>query len=315
MNTEQKKAISQEIVGLLSESERVVILSHVRPDGDAIGSQLALGWVLERMGKKVTYWNEGPMPESLEFLPGYEKIVFPADHDYDRLGSTVIKSINEDAKWVTIDHHISNEGYGDVRLLDGAAPATGELIYDLIREEDLPFPDEAVQNLYVAISTDTGSFQYDSTTAHTYEVAADLVRRGLDVARINELTYMNHSVRRVELMKVLLNSFTLSAEGRLGDVILKIEDKESIGHLVGDGEGLIDVIRGIDTVMVAVWFEELKDGMIRVSTRSKDHRVNVSEICQQFGGGGHKLAAGIRMLGPINEARVKVLSAIESALP
>lgn len=316
-----------DIAQLLHDHDRVLILSHVRPDGDALGSQLALGAALIALGKTVTLWNEGPIPQTLHFLPNFTQHDSPKEGtaldvdlvialdtaNRERLGASCLAAINSYQHWITIDHHVSNEGYGDFIHIDEKAPATGEIIYNLLTQTNLPFPEEAVENLYVAISTDTGSFQYSSTTAHTYEIGADLIRRGLDLARVNQLTYMNHGIRRVELLRELLQTFQISEDGKIADCQLTMATKNELSLQVDDGEGLIDVLRGINTVLVAVWFEELKDGFIRVSMRSKDPRANVSEIGAHFGGGGHILAAGIRMAGPLATARQQVLAKINEA--
>ena len=305
----------------------VLVLGHARPDGDALGSQLGLARVLRERGKEVVCWNAGPLPGGLMFLPGMDEVVAPdggeaPDFDLvvaldtanrERLGDAVTGALDGRGKWkawLTIDHHASNEGYGDLVLVNGEAPATGEIVHDLCEAAGWEIPAEAAECLYVAISTDTGSFQYASTTAHTYEVVSRLVRRGVDVARVNRLTYHNHGARRVELLKSLLNHSTVSADGKVADCVLTMAEKERIGHRPGDGEGLIDILRGIDTVVVAAWFEETEDGKVRVSLRSKDKAADVSALAARFGGGGHVLAAGVRMPGPLGEAREKVLAAL-----
>jgi phosphoesterase RecJ-like protein len=142
-------------------------------------------------------------------------------------------------------------------------------------------------------------------------MAADLTRRGLDVGRINSLTYDNHPMRRVELMRALLNTLELKSDGRLAHWELTWETVERLEVKPEDSEGLIDIIRAIQGVIVAVFFEELHDGRIRVSMRSKDRRIDACKVCMEFGGGGHALAAGIRMAGPISDAKSKVLAAVE----
>ena len=175
-------------------------------------------------------------------------------------------------------------------------------------------PAESRDAIYVAVSTDTGSFQYPSTTAATYEMAADLIRRGLDVGTLNSNTYDDHPYRRVELMRALLNTLRLSSAGSVASWELHDQTRVDLGLRPEDSEGLIDIIRAIRGVRVAVFFEELPDGKIRISMRSKDRGINVCEIAMQFGGGGHALAAGIRMAGPLEDARAKILAAVEQAI-
>jgi phosphoesterase RecJ-like protein len=227
-----------------------------------------------------------------------------------RLGDAALRSVSKAGLWLNIDHHISNPAYGDLNLIDATSPATGQIVYEMIVALGLPLPAESRDAIYVAVSTDTGSFQYPSTTAKTYEMAADLIRRGLDVGTINSSTYDNHPYRRVELMRALLNTLERSAGGLVAHWEMTDATRRELELLPEDSEGLIDIIRAIRGVKVAVFFEELPDSKIRVSMRSKDHSVNVCEIAMQFGGGGHALAAGIRMAGPMVESKGKVLAAI-----
>lgn len=304
------------------------VVSHVRPDGDAIGSILALGHALEQMGKSVRYLNNDGCPESLAFLPGSEKVEVSSEaKDVDievaitldtaahsRVGEGSLEAIKGAKMIINIDHHISNPGYGDLNYIDSNSPATGQIIYDLLMALSLPISDITRDSIYVAVSTDTGSFQYAGTTQRTYEMAADLVSRGLNVGEINQLTYDNQPYRKVELMRSLLNTLDRSDEGKLVWWDLSLETKKELGLVDDDTEGLIDFIRAVQGVVVAVFFEDLDGGKVRVSMRSKDRRVNASEVCGVFGGGGHALAAGIRMDGPIPAAREKVLAEIRTVM-
>ncbi|NWK56161.1 bifunctional oligoribonuclease/PAP phosphatase NrnA [Verrucomicrobiaceae bacterium N1E253] len=317
-----------EIAEALHANDSFILLSHVRPDGDAIGSQLALGYCLEALGKTVHYINEDGLPDSLSFLPGSEKLLTPPDEALDvqvcialdcanrpRLGDKALHAASKASLWINIDHHISNPKYGDLNHIDDSSPATGQILYNLITSQDLPLPDETRDAIYVAVSTDTGSFQYSNTTAATYEMAADLVRRGVDVGKINALTYDNHPYRRIELLRSLLNTLERSPDGQVADWQLPTSVKRELGLKPEDSEDLIDHIRGIQGVIVAAFFEELYDGTIRVSLRCKDDSVNCCEVAQQFGGGGHARAAGIRIADTtMANARTDVLEAVHQAL-
>ncbi|BCX49398.1 nanoRNase/pAp phosphatase [Haloferula helveola] len=318
----------EEIGQWLEEAESFALLSHVRPDGDAIGSQIALGFALEAMGKKVRLINEDGLPDNLAFMAGSDRIETPPDTPVavdvvialdtatkPRLGDRTLACVGGCKRWINIDHHKSNPSYGDLNHIDDSSPATGQILYNLITELGLPLPAESRDAIYVAVSTDTGSFQYSGTTADTYEMAADLTRRGLDVGGINALTYDNHPMRRVELMRSLLNTLEVEGDGRIAHWELTRDTVERLQLKPEDSEGLIDIIRAIQGVIVALFFEELPDGKIRVSMRSKDRRVDACKVCMQFGGGGHALAAGIRMAGPIGDARRKVLDAVIAELP
>jgi len=308
---------------LLREHQSFVLISHVRPDGDAIGSQLALGYALLAAGKNVRMINEDGLPDNLAFMAGSERIELPSAEPLDvevaialdtatkpRLGDRALHAASKAKIWLNIDHHVSNPRYGDFNLIDSSSPATGQILYELITELDLPMPAESRDAIYVAVSTDTGSFQYPSTTAKTYDMGADLIRRGLDVGTINSQIYDNFPFRRVELMRALLNTLELSPDGLVAYWTLLDQTRIDLGLMPEDSEGLIDIIRAIRGVRLAVFFEELHDGKVRVSMRSKDRSLNVCEIATEFGGGGHALAAGIRMSGPMEEAKPLVLRAI-----
>lgn len=317
-----------EIGRALTEHQSFVVLSHMRPDGDAIGATLALGITLRNLGKQVYLINEDGLPESLAFLDAEGLVQSPPDTPLDvevaialdcaakpRLGARALAAASQARLWINIDHHVSNPGYADINHVDPRSPATGQLVYQLLTSMRLPLAPAVRDAIYVAVSTDTGSFQYSGTTAETYELAAALLREGLDVGRINALTYDNQPLRRVELLRALLETLQLAGGGRIAHWQLSEATRVRLGLQPDDTEGLIDLIRSIRGVLVAVFFEELPDGKIRVSTRSKDAAVDVCAICAQFGGGGHQLAAGIRMAGPMASAQQQVLAAVEAALP
>ncbi len=319
-----ENATFDQIGEVLRDHQSFAILSHIRPDGDAIGSQLALGFSLMAAGKTVWLINDDGLPENLAFLAGAERISTPPETPLDveiaialdtatrpRLGEKSLAAASRAGLWVNIDHHISNPRYGDLNFVDPSSPATGQILYRLIRALDLPIPPETRDAIYVAVSTDTGSFQYPSTTAETYEMAADLIRRGLDVGTINSNTYDNNPYRRIELMRSLLNTLELSSHGQVAHWEMRDQTRIDLKLTPDDSEGLIDIIRAIRGVRVAVFFEELPDGKIRVSMRSRDQSIDVCKIAMEFGGGGHPLAAGIRMPGPLAEAKRLVLDAIQ----
>ena len=320
-------ATFEEIGKVLRDHQRFAILSHVRPDGDALGSQLALALSLQQLGKDVRVWNENGMLEKYSFLPRAELLTKPpcAAEDVDiaialdtaiqsRLG-TAFAAIRSAKIWINIDHHRSNPGYGDMVIVDPSAPATGEIIFRLIKSQDLPFNHDIAENLYAAISTDTGSFQYPKTSARTFEIAAELVRAGgLDVGKVSQQLYENYPRRRLELLRELLRTMRFSECGRVASFSLTLKTAADLAVLPEDNEGLIDHLRAIRGVIVAVFFEELADGKVRVSMRSKDESVDVCAICQKFGGGGHTLAAGARVRGSLAEVEEKVLEEIREAL-
>ena len=319
-------ATFEQIGQVLREHQRFAVLSHIRPDGDALGSQLALGLSLKKLGKDVRIWNEEGILEKYSFLPQANLLTkAPADpEDVDvvvaldtaiqnRLGTTVV-SIKSAKIWINIDHHPSNPGYGDLVYIDPHAPATGQILVELIKSQNLPMDSAIAENLYVAISTDTGSFQYPNTTARTFEIAAQLVQAGVDVGRVSQLTYENYPRRRVELLRDLLGTMRFDANDRVASFSLSLASAKKLGVLPEDNEGLIDHLRAIRGVIVAIFFEELADGKVRVSMRSKNEKVNVCAVCEKFGGGGHVLAAGARVKGTLAEVEKKILEEVRDVV-
>jgi phosphoesterase RecJ-like protein len=311
-----------EIGQALREHQKFAVLSHVRPDGDALGSQLALALSLQELGKTVRLWNEDGMLEKYSFLPRAELLTKPpsAKEDVDlaialdtaietRLG-TALDGIGAKKLTVNIDHHPSNPGYGNLVYVDPVSPATGQILFELIKDQNLPLTPEIAENLYVAISTDTGSFQYPNTTARTFEIAAELIRVGVDVGRVSQLLYENYPRRRIDLLRELLGTMRFEGNGKVASFSLSLTMAKRLGVLPEDNEGLIDHLRAIHGVIVAVFFEELPDGKVRVSMRSKSEKADVCAICTKFGGGGHTLAAGARVRGTLVEVEQKVLEAI-----
>jgi bifunctional oligoribonuclease and PAP phosphatase NrnA len=316
----------EQIARALRENQRFAVLSHVRPDGDALGSQLAFGLSLKKLGKDVCIWNEEGMLEKYSFLPQADLLSKPPAEPEDvdvvlaldtaiqnRLGATVA-AIKSAKLWINIDHHPSNPGYGDIVYIDPHAPATGQILFELMTKQKLPIDAAIAENLYVAISTDTGSFQYPNTTARTFEIAAELVRAGVDVGRVSRLTYENYPRRRVELLRDLLGTMRFDANDRVASISLSLATAARLGVLPEDNEGLIDHLRAIRGVIVAIFFEELSDGKVRVSMRSKSEKVNVCAICEKFGGGGHVLAAGARVKGTLAEVEKKILEEVRNVV-
>ena len=308
-----------EIGRVLREHNKFAVLSHVRPDGDALGSTLALALSLKGLGKEVRAWNEEGMLEKYNFLAQAELLTQPPSEpeDFDvvvaldtavqnRLGTTT-SAVRHAKLWINIDHHPSNPRYGDLVYIDPTAPATGQILFEFLTNQNFPITPEIAENLYAAISTDTGSFQYPNTTVRTFEIAAELVRCGVEVGRISQLLYENFPRRRIELLRELLGTMQFGCDGKLARFSLSKAAALALGVIPEDNEGLIDHLRAIRGVIVAIFFEELIDGKVRVSMRSKKEAVDVCAICTQFGGGGHVLAAGARVRGTLPEVEKKIV--------
>jgi phosphoesterase RecJ-like protein len=314
----------ESIASTLRSANSIAIAAHVRPDGDAVGSVMGLALSLREMGKKVYALLEDGVPANLAFLPETATVLKPPYADFqidvavaldtathERVGQNTVAALARAPLLVNIDHHGTNPAYGHINHIDPTQPATGQIVYELLHQNGLPITDGVLQHLFAAISTDTGSFQFSSTTARTHEIAAEMMRAGLDTAHLAKALYQTYPMRRLELMRAMLNEMEFRAEGRIVSWQLTQALMQRIQMDPGDTEGIIDTLRQIDTVVSAVIFEELADGKIRVSARSKDERLDVSAVCGQFGGGGHRMAAGARLRGPIGAAADTFLTALE----
>ena len=315
----ERDARFAEIGRAFREHNKFAVLSHVRPDGDALGSTLALALSLKELGKDVRAWNEEGMLEKYNFLARAELLTQPpsAPEDFDvaialdtavqnRLGTTTA-AVRSGKLWINMDHHPSNPRYGDLVYIDPTAPATGQILFELLTNQKFPITPAIAENLYAAISTDTGSFQYPNTTVRTFEIAAELVRCGVEVGRVSQLLYENFPRRRIELLRDLLGTMRFGCDGKLAWFSLSQASALALGVIPEDNEGLIDHLRAVHGVIVAIFFEELTDGKVRVSMRSKNEAVDVCAICTQFGGGGHVLAAGARVRGTLPEVEKKIV--------
>lgn len=312
-----------EVAEILKTRNRFVVMSHARPDGDALGCTLAMALCLRQLGKDVTAWNEDGVPAKFHYLPEHALVTRPPaepqrfevavvlDNAVKNRAGKAIEAVAHADVWINLDHHITNEHYGDLNFTDPLAPATGQILFELIRGHDLPLTYAMADNLFAAISTDTGSFQYPSTTARTYEIAAELIHAGVNVGELSQKMYESYPRRRLELLRALLNVLRFSSRDRVASFALSAETVRAVGSVPEDTEGLIDTIRAIEGVTAAAFFEELGDGRVRVSLRSKSPQIDVSKVCGLFGGGGHKLAAGARVKGNLAEVQEKVLQAID----
>lgn len=317
-----------ELITLIASKQHIGIISHFRPDGDAIGSTLALGLALQNRGKTVTLWNEDGVPARYAFLAGSELIQpmpesVPAElellicvdtGDWKRIGDRAAALFAGFPCVADIDHHETNSCYGHVNVVEGGASACGFVLYKILRAMGAPLTPEIAAALYVAINTDTGSFQYNSTTPADMRAVAELMEQGIDIADINRRVYQEKSLTELRVTAEVIANMVVEAEGQLSHYSMTSATKERMGLGLEDTKDLVDIIRVVSGVRVSVIFEELGDGRIRMSLRSKDPAFSVADIAVQFGGGGHTMAAGIRMRGELAEVRERVLAAIRAAL-
>ncbi len=316
---------------LISRHEHIGIISHFRPDGDAIGSTLALGLALMEQGKRVSLYNQDGVPQRFAFLPGAELVEkLPADKrlpqgislliavdtgDVKRLGDEARSFFESAPETVNIDHHGTNPGYAGLNIVEGGAAACGCVLMNIFAEFGWPLTPAIAAALYAAISTDTGSFQYSSTTPQVMRQGAQLIEAGVNVADINRQLYQEVAPDTIAVQREVLNNICFEAGGAISHYSMTAACKEALGVDLEATKDLVDIIRVIAGVKVAAIFEEVEGGRIRISLRSKDARVNVAEIAALFGGGGHAMASGIRMRGELAEVRSRVLSALVNALP
>ena len=317
--------IIDQIIRELKSARTIAIAGHMRPDGDCIGSELALAYALKNLGKKVTAFNQDEIPEKLAFLdPGkiltkarpprlFDAVVVTDCANFERMGA-ICDSISKRGPLINIDHHGSNTRYGDINWIDAKSASSGELIYRLLKQAKWPITAPIADCLFTAISTDTGSFQYPTTQPSTYHAAAELVNRGAHLARICEEVYQNYPLSRVKLQKHMYNSFKLTEQNQVAYFWLRQADYKKAGAVPDESEGLIDHIRDIQGVKIACLFEEIEPEITRISLRSKLPEVNASDIALAFGGGGHQSAAGARILGKSSTVQRRVLAAIKQAL-
>ncbi len=316
-------AVPREVIELVRSGRRFVLLAHLYPDGDVLGSQLGLGLALRDVGRAVTFACRHAVPESFHFLPGagevqqwkdgrgeYDVVVTLDCPDPNRVGGLLDGLRQPGARVLNIDHHGDNRRYGDVNWIQPGAAATGEMVYDLLEAAELPLTPAVAVNLFTAIVTDTGSFRYSNTTPKTFQVAARLVETGVDPARVANELYETRHLAGLHLLGRILQQVETNPEGTIAWVVIDRSQTESPDLL--EAEDFITYPRSLRTAKVAVLFRELA-GEVKVSMRAKGE-VNVARIAARFGGGGHPNAAGVVLPGDLAGAKVAVLAAVREAL-
>ncbi len=295
----------EEVLQILKKARRVLIATHIFPDGDALGSQLALGFALEAAGKEVYFYSEEPVSHTLDFLPGSDRLIteLPGDATFDcavsldcgdkrRLGEGADQLLRY-KPFIAIDHHAGHQHFADFSWVDEHRSSTGEMIYDLLCLLGCEISQQTAYCLYTAILTDTGSFKYDSTTAHTLRVAADLLDSGVKPAEICGHIFDNYNKNRLHLLEAVLGTLSLHADDTIAFVSVSQELLNSTGSSLADTELFINFPRSLRSVKVAVFLKETADNIIGVSMRAKGE-VDVAEVARSFRGGGHRNAAGFK---------------------
>ncbi|NLL81910.1 MAG: bifunctional oligoribonuclease/PAP phosphatase NrnA [Tissierellia bacterium] len=312
-----------ELIKKISTANNIYIASHVNPDGDSIGSILAMALGLRKINKNVNIIKTDEIPSDYLFLPNIHMIrTYDIDEekdpidllvvldcgDIDRLGK--FKSIVSNSKFViNIDHHISNSGFGDINIVDEQSAATGELVFDLLVGMGIQIDKEIATCLYTAISTDTGSFSYDNVTSRTHEIVVSLINAGIDKSDINIRLYQSRSIERTNLFISSFSTLKTYNDNKIATVKVTQDMLKKANAKMEDTEGIISFIRDIKPVEVACLLKENKEKEIKISLRSKRF-VDVSKICSAFNGGGHKRASGCTINESINDAERLIVEQI-----
>ena len=310
----------KEVLQQIERRERFVLTSHARADGDAVGSTLACGEILRRMGKQAEIVLRDGVPRVYQQLP-FASSVIQAERvngNYDAAILLECDSIQrtrldglEGQFLINIDHHKSGRAFADVNWIDPKAVATAELVYRLARQAGVKISPEIATCLYTAVLTDTGAFMFEGVNQHTFELARELVLAGADPVRCARPLYFGHSTAKLRLLGAALSA--LQRDGPLAWIWVTQEQMERAGAKEEDCEGLVNYALSIGDVEVAVFFRESPDGRFRVSLRSKG-RMDVSTIAEEFGGGGHACASGCAVDGPLHAAVENVLARIRKAV-
>ena len=302
--------------------ERFLLTSHARPDGDSIGSQLAMAFALDALGKRVRIVNADPAPEHYEGFPGMERIeIAPsvtADVDAvivmecSDLGRTGVAGL-EGQFLINIDHHAGNLLYGALNWHDESAAACAEMVFDLIHALDVPLNLEIATHIYLGILTDTGSFHHANITPRTFDICRQAVEAGVNPATMARRVFDSNSFGKLKLIGALLDSMELLDEGRLAVLFMDKGMLEACGCTNNDTEGLINLPLTAREIQAVVFFRIADDGSIRVSMRSK-YDVDVRRVANAFGGGGHKNAAGFSAPGRLEEVRGRIIELLVAAI-
>jgi phosphoesterase RecJ-like protein len=290
----------------------------MRPDGDSIGSSLALAWALREIGTDARVVHHDRPPIQLAEFPGIEDVEVgdrvPAGTD-----AVVVLECGDLARTglsgfdglpvINIDHHPGNTGYGDVQWFDGTAAACGELVFEIIDELGVPLTENMATQLFVAVVTDTGSFRYPGVSPRTFSISARLLEAGADPVSVARKLFDSHSLGRLRLQAAVLQSLEVRASGRLALLTLTDATLAETGGAPEETDGLINLPLSVKAIQAAVFFKEAEDGHWRVSLRSKGD-IDVGRVARGFGGGGHKNASGFTLQGPLPAVRETVLARV-----
>ncbi len=317
----------EDAAAFIRERDDFLIVSHVQPDGDAISSTVAVGWLLEKLGKKFTMLNEGPVPSRLQYLwkssdiltdngdqpPRQFRNVICVDcADFARVGKADQWFV-PDAELLNIDHHPTNDGFGRVNLMKFHAAATAEILFELLDHMGLELNPDVATAIYTGLLTDTGGFRYSNTSPQVMIMASRLLEAGVNGPELAELLLERMTIGQLRIIQRGLSRLSFSANQQIGWLWVTSEDLEETGATNEDLEGLVNYPRNIEGVEVGLLFKQNGQESVKVSLRSAG-RVNVAAVAQHFGGGGHVRAAGCRLTDPLPDVIGQVVGVVQKAL-
>jgi phosphoesterase RecJ-like protein len=316
----------QEAARFIQENERFLVVSHVNPDGDAIGSTCAIGSLLKKLNKSYVLLNDGYVPGKFHIVPlsdeivdfskkgieeSFQSIIAVDAADFERIGE-VRHHFAENYQLLNIDHHPTNNGYGQYTLIRDDAAATAEVIFDLVQEMEIALDKELGTCLYTGLMTDTGGFRYSNTTPHIMKIASRLLEVGVEASLLSERLLETISLGHVQLLKKCLHSLEFAGEGKVAWMTITANDLKGLDAESSESDGLVNYPRNIEGVEVGLLFKESADQKVKVSFRSKD--IDVAAIAQCFQGGGHVKASGCTFDGSLKDAQEQVIRKVLDAL-
>ena len=319
------------IVNQLKKSRKVLITSHINPDGDAIGSLVAMGVALTTRGIDTTLFNESPIPAVYRFLPGVELISRNLEPEssfdtaivldcggLDRVGSRA-DLVSAVPVVINIDHHVTNNGFGDLQIIDLSACATAEIVYHLIKAMGIEIDQAMATSIYTGIVTDTGSFRFSNTNHAAFAICDEMVQKGVQPYNVAQHVYGTYSLGRIKLLNLALETIEISGNGNVSMMMLTRQMLNKTGTHPEDADGLINYARRIEDVKLAALIQEQENGhhgqgnvkQYHVSLRS-DGSVDVAAIASGFGGGGHPSAAGFGIETTLSDLKHKIIQLSET---
>src|SRR5918912_1326601 len=311
-----------QVVEVIEAKRRFAITSHIRPDGDSLGSSLGLYWLLRSLDQEVEVIMRDAAPHAYEKLPGAGEVrVTPSvDRPYDAVFVIECSDITrpglvdlEKQMVVNIDHHSTTALFGQINWIDSTASAVGEMIYNLCKATGVRVTREIAECVYTALITDTGSFHYSNTSDRTFKVASELVRAGVKPAKISQAVFSNYPWSKIELLSQVLATARRDESGRVAWMRQTLEMQERAGAADEDGDGFVNYPLTVGEVEAVALLKECAPGGYRTNLRSKGD-VNVAKVAEKFGGGGHRNAAGCTLRGDLEEAEQTIVRLLQDAV-